>query len=1013
MSSHRVTAILVLHDGQVWLPEVVTSLTSQTLPVDSIVAVDTGSIDSSAKLVKGARIPVLPMDRDTGFGEAIAHAAATLPNVNDSQNEWLWIIHDDLSLDRSALENLISEIESRPNVAMAGPKLLGWHDRTHLLEIGISIAANGNRWTGLEPSEYDQGQRDGVHEVLAVSTAGALIRRDVFEQLGGFDPNLDLFRDDVDFGWRVYSAGYAVISVSSAVGFHAEASANERRSVDVAEAFLHRPLLLDRRNAAYVLLVNSSWWRLPFLTVQLLAGSIIRSIGYLFAKLPGYAGDEILAVGALFIHPAELVTARKVRRSQRLVPSGIALRFIPSRWSQLRLAISRTSEWVRSQLFPAEVTEVRTPSILDENLDEEDLLTPASSRNWISLVKRPLIAASLFLFVLSLFWSRLRLGAVSGGALPEQPAGAGAIWNTYFSGWHSIAMGTTTAAPTWLAITAMGATLFFGKVSLLISLVFFLAPLFLALSAHHLMKYFSDNRWLTTSGAVLYAISPVSISAINSGRLSTLMILLLLPILLIAARNWFAIEKMSWRRVFALSLLVAILFAFSPFVFLLGLVLTGFSIYRDYIESSSGVNIVLFNARLYRRIALIVTPFLLCAPWSFELILHPHRLLMDSGFFIQGGGPNLALLGNPGGPGALPWYLLSPLTLVLGISLFSSTRARFIAEIGFISLLLSIIYSSVSITGNGTSVATRLYPGTLMAITTLTAIAAGITVLDKLRDRLISTHINIRHISAAILLAATAIYALSSTVWIVAKVGDAPLQSGREVVLPPFLAVEKDAKTMVIRPRTVGEDVTLNFYLARGGDAILGDPDMAPQNREQLTNAVREIADGSGLTASTTFAVHGIKYLFLKNPADENLVRIIDGLGGFTRASSTNAGIVWKIVGNTGRVLFTNSDGKTSVLPVSQFEFAVTVPEPGILTLTENYAQGWRAMQEGQRLDRKRSVDNLPSFEVTKSGPVSILYDGTIRRAWVSLQTIIFITVIVLALPAGRRRREIEDSELA
>ena len=1013
MSSHRVTAILVLHDGQVWLPEVVTSLTSQTLPVDSIIAVDTGSIDSSAKLVKGARIPVLPMDRDTGFGEAIAHAVATLPNVNDSQNEWLWIIHDDLSLDRSALENLISEIESRPNVAMAGPKLLGWHDRTHLLEIGISIAANGNRWTGLEPSEYDQGQRDGVHEVLAVSTAGALIRRDVFEQLGGFDSNLDLFRDDVDFGWRVYSAGYAVISVSSAVGFHAEASANERRSVDVAEAFLHRPLLLDRRNAAYVLLVNSSWWRLPFLTVQLLAGSIIRSIGYLFAKLPGYAGDEILAVGALFIHPAELVTARKVRRSQRLVPSGIALRFIPSRWSQLRLAISRTSEWVRSQLFPAEVTEVRTPSILDENLDEEDLLTPASNRNWVSLVKRPLIAASLFLFVLSLFWSRLRLGAVAGGALPEQPAGAGAIWNTYFSGWHSIAMGTTTAAPTWLAITAMGATLFFGKVSLLISFVFFFAPLFLALSAHHLMKYFSDNRWLTTSGAVLYAISPVSISAINSGRLSTLMILLLLPILLIAARNWFAIEKMSWRRVFALSLLVAILFAFSPFVFLLGLVLTGFSIYRDYIESSSGVNIVLFNARLYRRIALIVTPFLLCAPWSFELILHPHRLLMDSGFFIQGGGPNLALLGNPGGPGALPWYLLSPLTLVLGISLFSSTRARFIAEIGFISLLLSIIYSSVSITGNGTSVATRLYPGTLMAITTLTAIAAGITVLDKLRDRLISTHINIRHISAAILLAATAIYALSSTVWIVAKVGDAPLQSGREVVLPPFLAVEKDAKTMVIRPRTVGEDVTLNFYLARGGDAILGDPDMAPQNREQLTNAVREIADGSGLTASTTFAVHGIKYLFLKNPADENLVRIIDGLGGFTRASSTNAGIVWKIVGNTGRVLFTNSDGKTSVLPVSQFEFAVTVPEPGILTLTENYAQGWRAMQEGQRLDRKRSVDNLPSFEVTKSGPVSILYDGTIRRAWVSLQTIIFITVIVLALPAGRRRREIEDSELA
>ncbi|MEY4037283.1 MAG: hypothetical protein RL201_664, partial [Actinomycetota bacterium] len=772
MSSHRVTAILVLHDGQLWLPEVVASLTSQTLPVDSIVAVDTGSIDSSAKLVKGARIPVLPMDRETGFGEAISQAVATLPTITDPQNEWLWIIHDDLSLDRAALENLINEVQTRPNVAMAGPKLLGWHDRTHLLEIGISIAANGNRWTGLEPSEYDQGQRDGVHDVLAVSTAGALIRRDVFEQLGGFDPNLDLFRDDVDFGWRLYSAGYAVISVSSAIGFHAEASANERRSVDVAEAFLHRPLLLDRRNAAYVLLVNSSWWRLPLLTIQLLAGSLIRSIGYLFAKLPGYASDEILAVGALFLHPAELVTARKIRRLQRLVPSGIALKFIPSRWSQLRLGLSRTAEWVRMQIFPAEVTEVQTSSILDENLDEEDLLTPASSSNWISLLKRPLVASSLFLIALSFFWSRLRFGSISGGALPEQPAGVGSLWNIYFSGWHSIAMGTTTAAPTWLAITAIAATAFFGKVSLLITALFFLAPLLLSLSAHRLLKRFSDNRWLTTSGAVLYAISPVSISTINSGRLSTLIVLLLLPLLIIAARGWFEIENLSWRRIFALSLLVAVLFAFSPFVFLLGLALTGFSIYRDYLESNSGVNIALFNARLQRRITLVVAPLLLCAPWSFELIINPHRLLMDSGFLIPGGGPNLALFANPGGPGSLPAYLFSPITLVLGISLFSSTRARFVAEIGFVALLLSIIYSSISLTGNGTSVATQLYPGTLMVITTISAICAGITVLDKLRERLISSHVNIRHISAAVLLIATATYAVSSTVWLIAKVGD-------------------------------------------------------------------------------------------------------------------------------------------------------------------------------------------------------------------------------------------------
>ena len=1011
MSSHRVTAILVLHDGATWLPEVVASLTSQTHQIDQIVAVDTGSIDSSAKLVKGARIPVLPMDRETGFGEAIFHAVSTLPAITDPESEWLWIIHDDLSVHRKALANLIAEVKSRPNVAMAGPKLLGWHDRTHLLEIGISIAANGNRWTGLEPAEYDQGQRDGVHEVLAVSTAGALIRRDVFEQLGGFDPNLDLFRDDVDFGWRLYSAGYAAIAVSSAVAFHAEASANERRTVDVAEAFLHRPLLLDRRNAAYVLLSNSSWWRLPLLTVQLLTGSVFRAIGFLFAKLPGYASDEILAVGTLFIHPGELFEARKVRRSQRLVPAGIALKFIPSRWSQIRQSLSRSAEWIRSQVFPDEISEVRDISILDENLDEEDLLTPAASRNWFSLIKRPLVALPLFLFILTLIWSRNRFGSIFGGALPEQPAGVSDIWNTYFSGWHSIGMGTSAAAPTWLAIVAVLATPFFGSLKLFVAILFILAPLFIAGSGYLLLRQLTNNRWLTVGASLLYAISPVAISAVNSGRLSTVMVLIILPLFISASQGIFAIDQFTWRRIFGLTLLGSVLFAFSPILLIVSILINGFAIYRDYSASDRGVNAELFNNRLYRRLALVITPLLICAPWSFELLVEPKRFFIDSGFLLSGGGPNFALMGNPGGPGSLPVFIISPLILVLGISLFSSTKARFVAELGFISLLAAVLLSTVSITGQGTSIATPIYAGSLLSLTTIAAIAASVIMLDKLRERLITTNINFRHISAGILLVITALYSITSISWMVSSGANSPLQTGKSVVLPAFLAVEVDAKTMVIRPRTTGEEVTLNYYLARGGDATLAQPDMAPADREQISAAVQELVDGTGLTASTTFAVHGIKFLFLKSPVDENIARVIDGLGGFSRASSTNAGIVWKISVNTGSVLFTDASGKKSV--VQEGKLGITVNEPGELTLTENYSQGWRAMQDGSRLERKRSADGMPVFTVIEPGTVTLIYDGTSRRAWISFQTIVLVTVMVLALPAGRRRREIEDAELA
>ena len=103
MRSNRISALLVVHDGATWLPEVVASIASQTHPADQILAIDTGSIDSSPKLLKGARIPTLTLDRTTSFGSALAEGVAQLPDLskdsNEELDEWLWILHDDCTLD--------------------------------------------------------------------------------------------------------------------------------------------------------------------------------------------------------------------------------------------------------------------------------------------------------------------------------------------------------------------------------------------------------------------------------------------------------------------------------------------------------------------------------------------------------------------------------------------------------------------------------------------------------------------------------------------------------------------------------------------------------------------------------------------------------------------------------------------------------------------------------------------------------------------------------------------------
>ncbi len=1011
MSTQRVSAILVVHDGATWLPEVVASIASQSRSVDQLLAVDTGSVDSSAKFLKGARIPIATLDRTTGFGSAVAYGVAQLPAAIEGSDEWIWILHDDCVLAPESLESLLAALLERPSAVMAGPKLLGWHNRSHLLEVGISLASNGARWTGLEPSEYDQGQHDGVSEVLSVSTAGALIRRDVFEELGGFDANLELFRDDVDFGWRVRTAGHSVIVVTDAVGFHAQASATERRPVDVKGALLHRPLLLDRRNAAYVLLANSPWWSLPWLSLQLLSGALVRSIGYLFAKLPGYASDELLAIATLLIHPTEILAARKARKKNRFISSRVVRGFIPSRSTQLRSAITRGAEAIRSRVLP-QSAEVESYVQSDLTINEdEDLLTPQTTKPWRMIFVRPLIAAATIITVVTLFWARHRFGAIAGGALPVSPHNLTDVFKLYLASWHEIGMGSGLSTPPWVFLVAVSSLVTFGNVSLLITLFFLAAPFILLLTSHRYFKRFTKNEWLSAGAALLYALSPVAIAAINSGRLGVIIFLALLPIFIAELNNWRDIELRSWRSIFAYSLFIWTLFAFNPSVLLILIGAVSFALYRDWQSADRNYRSPLFTERMKRRVTLLLLPIALSAPGSFALFTNPTRLLREIGLTIPGGGPNLALFANPGGPGSLPWWCVSPVAIVLLVTFFSTTAARKFSSLGIIFLLSGTFVSALAVTGSGSAATTRVFSGTFLGAATLLSITSAVVMFDKIRTRLEQSHVNYRHISVALVLIITVAYSTTSIFWLATAGSNSPVQTSSQEILPAFLSIERDAKTVVLRSYRHNNERTLSYYISRGSPVLLGEPEMAPTDNPVISRAIEGLIDNTGVTSSKVFADYGIKYVFLKNPVSQEVVQTIDGLGGFNRTSATNAGIVWRVLSDTGRLKFVDYSGKELVLTAKGVQ--AYVPGPGTITLTESYSRSWQILQDGYRLAKVENERGLPVFEVTTGGNISVIHDGTTRRAWISFFLIVLTTTIVLALPSGRRKGEIEESELA
>lgn len=1020
---HHVTAILVAHDGATWLPEVVASLSKQKHEIDQLIAVDTGSNDDSAKLLRNAGITVISAPRETGFGAAIKLALASplIERAQSGTTEWLWLIHDDCAPAGDALLRLLEAVDERPMVAMAGPKLRGWHDRNHLLEVGVSIAGNGARWTGLEFREQDQGQHDDVTEVLSVSTAAALIRREDFEELNGFDPELTLFRDDVDFGWRLHTTGHSVVVVPQALAFHAEAAANERRSIDVSDAFLHRPLLLDRRHAAYVLMANASFWLTPLIALQLLGAAIFRALGFLLAKLPGYALDELAAVTLVLVQPQDLLRARKIRRSQRLLSSRVIARFVPPRGAQLALAIDRTRaalvrSWRASALTPT--SERSGNSAIDfsdevaENADIELVKTPSI----FSFIRvRPILTASILVLLLSLLSFRGRIGDLVGGALAQTPDSGLELLRSYVNSWHNVGLGSSVSAPPWIAILGVASIFTFFNAKFLVGALFILAVPLGFFGAYRLARKFTELHFLALGAALLYAAAPVALSAINSGRLGTVVLFILGPWLVRALSGLENLQSLSWRRTWSLALLLTVIFAFSPLTFAVILLWQFILMIIDVATFNRKVSKFtkeVFDARNLRRIAIVLAPIVAFAPWSLEKIIHPSRFLLDPGLPVAGGEVLGILLANPGGPGSPPIWLFSPVIAISLIAIFLRETARF-GEVALFFIALAALFGSRQVTGHGQFVPEALWVGSLLVIPTLAAITAGVVMVDRYVPRIAETSVDYRHLLLGSIASISVLSVLASLIWWVGTPQNAPLQSKSAAALPAFLSANAQTderfKTLVIR----NESNQIRFFIARDQDLKLGEADVMVGLSPDVNRAIVNLVTGAGIDSSQVLAEFGIRYVFLAKPFNEDLVRTIDSVGGFTRSSSTAEGVTWKVTGALAHISFLSADGTFKAIPSGSTGAVGSFTTTGTLIVTEKFDARWKLLLNGKRVPVTQTASGIPRFVVGEPGEFILYHDGTSRRAWVSFQTIAIATLFILALPARRRRSEMRPEELA
>jgi GT2 family glycosyltransferase len=525
----HVTAIVVAHNGSAYLPRTLAALADQTRPVDSIIGVDTGSRDDSETLLVralgGANVITSPHAR-TGMGGAVRAGLEALSpwsgQPEQAGTEWIWLLHDDAAPAPEALAELLGAVERAPSVTVAGCKQLDWHSGRRLIDVGLSTSRWAERLTLIDADELDQGQYDGRSDTFAVNSAGMLVRRDVWEQLHGFDPALPGSGDDIDFCWRNRLAGHRVVVVPTARMFHVA----------------HRPQALGNASAArkaqvHLRLKHAPLWKVPLHAAGALLGSIFKLILSIAVKDPGHGFTQFAATLTALGRPGAVARARRMAARTRRIRRSVVSKLQTSRrevWSHRRSLM----EALGSEASPTEglAKDPLADQPSGDSADDFAALT-TSERGWVGsgALAAVLIASVASLTALS---GLFRADAASGGALIPVSSTIGEIWHHASSWWISLGAGLPGKGDPFGYVLWILGVLGGGDTNSAMTWLLLLAAPLSGLTAWFASGALTLRRRVRLVAALFWAAAPALQVALNQGRVGSLIAHLMIPLVVLA-----------------------------------------------------------------------------------------------------------------------------------------------------------------------------------------------------------------------------------------------------------------------------------------------------------------------------------------------------------------------------------------------------------------------------------------------------------------------------------------------
>ncbi len=146
-----------------------------------------------------------------------------------TDSDYLLFLNDDIEITQDDWLDVLLEHAQRPEVGIVGPQLLYPSGKVQHagMFLGVGIGRHAFRFAQADEPGYF-GLALTQRNVIAVTGACMLMRRDFFEEMGGFDEAHSVINNDLDFCLRTHQAGKLTVFTPHASLIHHELASRER-----------------------------------------------------------------------------------------------------------------------------------------------------------------------------------------------------------------------------------------------------------------------------------------------------------------------------------------------------------------------------------------------------------------------------------------------------------------------------------------------------------------------------------------------------------------------------------------------------------------------------------------------------------------------------------------------------------------------------------------------------------------------------------------------------------------